>query len=225
MLGSEVRGVQAALQRRHKRRGRHRPPRAAVWWMHAPTPHPPHATLPTLPPPPLAVVAVQAMADLDWAPEFGLLDGLRDSYEKDFGRGTYRKEPDYTAGESQKEGRKVAGMRPWARWREPDGVQLGYSWYSWGTAGVQLGYSHTPRSPPQASQRESRPADWLGPCACVCKAPASPPTSVNAGLLFLEASPPVIPRHLPTRPSHPPPIVPRPPLLSPPLQTTWCWPS
>ncbi|PSC76107.1 Chloroplast stem-loop binding of 41 kDa chloroplastic [Micractinium conductrix] len=39
----------------------------------------------------------KAMADLDWAPEFGLLDGLRDSYEKDFGRGTYRKEPDYTA--------------------------------------------------------------------------------------------------------------------------------
>lgn len=33
----------------------------------------------------------QAMADLDWKPEFGLLDGLRDSYEKDFGRGTFRK--------------------------------------------------------------------------------------------------------------------------------------
>jgi hypothetical protein len=39
------------------------------------------------------------MADLDWQPEFGLLDGLRDSYEKDFGRGTYRKEPDFTPGE------------------------------------------------------------------------------------------------------------------------------
>ncbi|EFN53241.1 hypothetical protein CHLNCDRAFT_36589 [Chlorella variabilis] len=39
----------------------------------------------------------KAMADLDWVPEFGLLDGLRDSYEKDFGRGTFRKEPDYTA--------------------------------------------------------------------------------------------------------------------------------
>ena len=33
----------------------------------------------------------QAMADLDWKPEFGLLDGLKDSYSKDFGRGTFRK--------------------------------------------------------------------------------------------------------------------------------------
>ena len=40
---------------------------------------------------------VQAMADLDWAPEFGLLDGLKDSYEKDFGRGTFRKEADFSA--------------------------------------------------------------------------------------------------------------------------------
>ncbi len=31
------------------------------------------------------------MADLDWKPEFGLLDGLKDSYSKDFGRGTFRK--------------------------------------------------------------------------------------------------------------------------------------
>ena len=38
----------------------------------------------------------QARADLDWAPEFGLLDGLRDSYEKDFGRGTFRKPADFT---------------------------------------------------------------------------------------------------------------------------------
>lgn len=38
------------------------------------------------------------MEDLDWAPEFGLLEGLMDSYDKDFGRGTYRKEPDYTTG-------------------------------------------------------------------------------------------------------------------------------
>lgn len=44
-------------------------------------------------------ILLQAMADLDWAPEFGLLEGLQDSYDKDFGRGTYRKEPDYTAGE------------------------------------------------------------------------------------------------------------------------------
>lgn len=43
--------------------------------------------------------SAQAIADLDWQPEFGLLDGLRDSYEKDFGRGTYRKEPDFTPGE------------------------------------------------------------------------------------------------------------------------------
>ena len=43
------------------------------------------------------------MADLDWVPEFGLLDGLRDSYEKDFGRGTFRKEPDYTADDMVRE--------------------------------------------------------------------------------------------------------------------------
>lgn len=35
--------------------------------------------------------APQAIADLNWKPEFSLLDGLRDSYEKDFGRGTFRK--------------------------------------------------------------------------------------------------------------------------------------
>jgi hypothetical protein len=37
----------------------------------------------------------QAQADLDWTPEFGLVDGLRDSYEKDFGRGTFRKAADF----------------------------------------------------------------------------------------------------------------------------------
>ena len=36
------------------------------------------------------------MSVLDWAPEFGLVDGLRDSYEKDFGRGTFRKAADFT---------------------------------------------------------------------------------------------------------------------------------
>lgn len=36
------------------------------------------------------------MHDLDWHPQFGLLDGLADSYEKDFGRGTFRKEPDFS---------------------------------------------------------------------------------------------------------------------------------
>ncbi|KAI3436106.1 hypothetical protein D9Q98_002164 [Chlorella vulgaris] len=39
----------------------------------------------------------KAQADLDWTPEFGLIDGLTDSYQKDFGRGTFRKEPDFTA--------------------------------------------------------------------------------------------------------------------------------
>ena len=40
--------------------------------------------------------AVQAQQELGWSPEFSLVDGLRDSYEKDFGRGTYRKEADFT---------------------------------------------------------------------------------------------------------------------------------
>ena len=38
----------------------------------------------------------KAMADLDWKPEYSLLDGLKDSYEKDFGRGTFRKAADFT---------------------------------------------------------------------------------------------------------------------------------
>ncbi len=38
----------------------------------------------------------QAIADLDWKPQFGLLDGLKDSYDKDFGRGTFRKAADFT---------------------------------------------------------------------------------------------------------------------------------
>ena len=37
------------------------------------------------------------MADLDWKPEFSLLDGLKDSYSKDFGRGTFRKAADFSA--------------------------------------------------------------------------------------------------------------------------------
>lgn len=36
------------------------------------------------------------MQELDWKPEYGLLDGLRDSFEKDFDRGTYRKQPDFS---------------------------------------------------------------------------------------------------------------------------------
>ncbi|GMH37337.1 hypothetical protein BSKO_05210 [Bryopsis sp. KO-2023] len=38
----------------------------------------------------------KAMEDLDWKPEFGLIDGLKDSYEKDFGRGTFRKPADFS---------------------------------------------------------------------------------------------------------------------------------
>jgi hypothetical protein len=37
----------------------------------------------------------QAERDLGWRPEFSLLDGLRDSYEKDFGRGNFRKAADF----------------------------------------------------------------------------------------------------------------------------------
>jgi len=40
-------------------------------------------------------VMLQAMADLEWAPEYDLVKGLTDSYEKDFGRGTFRKEADF----------------------------------------------------------------------------------------------------------------------------------
>ena len=45
--------------------------------------------------PPPSHGALQAMADLDWAPEFSLVEGLTDSYQKDFGRGTFRKEADF----------------------------------------------------------------------------------------------------------------------------------
>uniref|UniRef100_A0A7S3RA08 NAD-dependent epimerase/dehydratase domain-containing protein n=1 Tax=Dunaliella tertiolecta TaxID=3047 RepID=A0A7S3RA08_DUNTE len=38
----------------------------------------------------------KAMTDLDWKPEFGLIEGLTDSYTKDFGRGTFRKPADFT---------------------------------------------------------------------------------------------------------------------------------
>ncbi|KAJ6848522.1 chloroplast stem-loop binding protein of 41 kDa b, chloroplastic [Iris pallida] len=38
----------------------------------------------------------KATRELDWKPEFDLVSGLTDSYELDFGRGTYRKEPDFT---------------------------------------------------------------------------------------------------------------------------------
>ena len=41
-------------------------------------------------------VSLQAMADLDWKPDFDLVAGLTDSYQKDFGRGTFRKEADFS---------------------------------------------------------------------------------------------------------------------------------
>ncbi len=39
---------------------------------------------------------VQAEHELNWRPDFGLYEGLKDSYEKDFGRGTFRKEADFS---------------------------------------------------------------------------------------------------------------------------------
>lgn len=49
------------------------------------------------------------MADLDWKPEFGLLDGLKDSYDKDFGRGTFRKAANFVCDDMilEKKGIKV----------------------------------------------------------------------------------------------------------------------
>lgn len=54
----------------------------------------------------------KAMAELDWTPEFGLIDGLKDSYSKDFGRGTFRKAADFTTDDMilEKLGVKVAVM-------------------------------------------------------------------------------------------------------------------
>lgn len=37
----------------------------------------------------------KAKRDLNWEPQFDLLEGLRDSYEKDFGRGTCREAADF----------------------------------------------------------------------------------------------------------------------------------
>ena len=39
----------------------------------------------------------KAQAALGWSPKFGLLDGLKDSYAKDFGAGTFRKAADFEA--------------------------------------------------------------------------------------------------------------------------------
>ncbi|XP_042488614.1 chloroplast stem-loop binding protein of 41 kDa b, chloroplastic isoform X2 [Macadamia integrifolia] len=38
----------------------------------------------------------KAKGELGWKPEFNLVDGLTDSYSLDFGRGTYRKEADFS---------------------------------------------------------------------------------------------------------------------------------
>lgn len=38
----------------------------------------------------------KAQRELGWTPEFGLVDGLADSYNLDFGRGTFRKAADFS---------------------------------------------------------------------------------------------------------------------------------
>lgn len=38
---------------------------------------------------------LKAKQDLNWEPEFGLVEGLRDSYQKDYKRGRYCKAPDF----------------------------------------------------------------------------------------------------------------------------------
>lgn len=38
----------------------------------------------------------KAKAVLGWKPEFDLVEGLTDSYNLDFGRGTFRKEADFS---------------------------------------------------------------------------------------------------------------------------------
>lgn len=38
----------------------------------------------------------KAQRELGWVPEFGLVEGLADSYNLDFGRGTFRKPADFT---------------------------------------------------------------------------------------------------------------------------------
>lgn len=54
----------------------------------------------------------KAEEELDWTPAFGLVDGLRDSYQKDFGRGNFRKAADFTTDDMilEKLGVKVAVM-------------------------------------------------------------------------------------------------------------------
>lgn len=40
----------------------------------------------------------KAQALLGWTPKYGLVDGLKDSYDKDFGRGMFRKAADFEVG-------------------------------------------------------------------------------------------------------------------------------
>lgn len=49
---------------------------------------------------------------LGWRPEFGLVDGLKDSYDKDFGLGQCRKEADFEVDDMilEKVGKKVVAM-------------------------------------------------------------------------------------------------------------------
>lgn len=50
------------------------------------------------------------MADLEWSPEYDLVKGLTDSYQKDFGKGTFRKEADFATDDMVLE--KVKGKEP-----------------------------------------------------------------------------------------------------------------
>jgi nucleoside-diphosphate-sugar epimerase len=54
----------------------------------------------------------KAQALLGWSPKFGLVDGLKDSYDKDFGRGMFRKAADFEADDMvlEKAGKKTVVM-------------------------------------------------------------------------------------------------------------------
>lgn len=51
----------------------------------------------------------KAQALLGWSPKYGLVDGLKDSYDKDFGLGQFRKAADFEVDDMilQKLGRKA----------------------------------------------------------------------------------------------------------------------
>ena len=52
----------------------------------------------------------KAETDLGWTPEFDLVAGLKDSYDLDFGRGTFRKAADFETDDMilEKVGAKVS---------------------------------------------------------------------------------------------------------------------